>query len=409
VVNLEKVVRTIGALASDGRLSSSDILERLESEGAFRSSEGDSPLADETVDAVRVLSVHKSKGLEWPVVILPNVAGDSGKGQERESVVVDVLAPRSLIVKSKRSQSPGYATFKKEKQLHEEAESRRLFYVAATRARQQLILAVGALDRGKPPWLEALGAWGYCLGSGRKWPEAESFMGGAVRHRVFEKVSEEDGRASATKLDEGLLDAVREFRQAREHASSFEDPFYHPGTELEENENDAEDAPPRPLLSGGRDRRLARAAGDTVHLLLEVWDRNDQAWLFDHVENAAVVAASRERVSTDDVASEARAILERARDDGQLRTLAGREVLGREMPILYRDDGGRLWEGKIDLLAGNPEQPEVLDYKTSRAQSVEELERKYEGQIKRYAEGVQRALDRKEPVPARIVHLPPKE
>jgi len=30
------------------------------------------PLADETLDAVRILSIHKAKGLEWPVVVLPD-------------------------------------------------------------------------------------------------------------------------------------------------------------------------------------------------------------------------------------------------------------------------------------------------------------------------------------------------
>ena len=35
--------------------------------------EGESPLADETYNAVRLLTIHKAKGLEYPMVFLPSL------------------------------------------------------------------------------------------------------------------------------------------------------------------------------------------------------------------------------------------------------------------------------------------------------------------------------------------------
>lgn len=410
VANLNKAVRRIADLARDGRLSSNEILDRMEGDGAFRSPEGDSPLADETVDAVRVLSVHKSKGLEWPVVILPDVAAESNKGQERDAVVVDVYARRSLVVKSKRHQSPAYARYKGENRAHEQAESRRLFYVATTRAREELVLVVGAPGRGtQPPWLEALAAWGYRLKSGDAFPKEEQFDAGSVRHLVLPKIREEQGGDVSSGIDEELLEAVRACSVAREAAAKAGDPFHFPGSES--NENDWDPADPQRPRDGVRsvDRNLARAIGDVVHLLLEVWDRKDEGWIFDHIDAAARVIAHRENFVEGDLVRAVRGVLTNARDDGRLRELVDLQVLGREVPVLYRDGDGKLWEGKIDLLAGDVDDPEVVDYKTSRVVSERELEDRYRGQVSRYAEGVQRALRRDRHVQARLVHLPPED
>ena len=75
--------------------------------------------------------------------------------------------------------------------------------------------------------------------------------------------------------------------------------------------------------------------------------------------------------------------------------------------VLYRDREGTSWEGKMDLLAGTIDAPEVVDFKTSEITSPDRLEELYGAQLRRYAEGVRRALTRKQEVPWRIVHFPP--
>jgi len=80
-------------------------------------------------DAVDILTVHQSKGLEWPVVFLPALVSRrfpaQKAGQEQ-----DWLLPESLFTQEARQRYQGG-----------EMEERRLFYVAITRARDMLYLS----------------------------------------------------------------------------------------------------------------------------------------------------------------------------------------------------------------------------------------------------------------------------
>jgi len=111
---------------------------------------GDDPATadpDPDLDAVSVMTIHKAKGLEFPVVVLPGlVAGRFPSAARRESLVM----PDALI---------GGAVLDRDPQVPEE---RRLFYVGMTRARDELILTHAAdyggarVRRISPFVLEAL-------------------------------------------------------------------------------------------------------------------------------------------------------------------------------------------------------------------------------------------------------------
>ena len=85
--------------------------------------------ADPDEDAVHVLTVHKAKGLEFPVVFLVGCAEQKFPGEGRRDPIPlpDALANETL--------APADA------HLHEE---RRLFYVAMTRAKDELVLTSAA-------------------------------------------------------------------------------------------------------------------------------------------------------------------------------------------------------------------------------------------------------------------------
>jgi DNA helicase-2/ATP-dependent DNA helicase PcrA len=93
---------------------------------------GDDPATadlDPDVDAVSVLTVHKAKGLEFPVVFLPGLVADRFPMRSRP----DTLALPLALVKEILPEG--------DFQLQEE---RRLFYVAMTRARDELVLSHAA-------------------------------------------------------------------------------------------------------------------------------------------------------------------------------------------------------------------------------------------------------------------------
>lgn len=80
---------------------------------------------DPDIDAVNILTAHASKGLEWPVVFIANCVADRFPSRKKRDPlpIPDGLVPEKLP----------------EEDVHTE-EERRLFYVAATRAKQYLFL-----------------------------------------------------------------------------------------------------------------------------------------------------------------------------------------------------------------------------------------------------------------------------
>lgn len=109
-----------------------------------RESEGQ---IDDSADAVRLMSIHQSKGLEFPVVIIPDLHRQPDN--RREWWVLD--RHRGLTVKvpdgrGRQVAGAAFITFAERAKRREEFESMRLLYVAATRAQDRLILSGAAKD-----------------------------------------------------------------------------------------------------------------------------------------------------------------------------------------------------------------------------------------------------------------------
>ena len=100
--------------------------------------------AENAGDAVRIMTAHGSKGLQAPVVILPDV----GKGGMRPVLLWDAAAPGSppdrpdipLWAPRKEFQAPAWKEADRRRQEAEAEEENRLLYVALTRAEDRLLV-----------------------------------------------------------------------------------------------------------------------------------------------------------------------------------------------------------------------------------------------------------------------------
>ena len=101
------------------------------------------PDRDPDDDALRILTVHGAKGLEFPIVLL---TGLGAKRQWRKPAVVVDRRGRRVEVRSGDFQTAGYAALESIEERIDQAERVRLLYVAATRARA-LSMCPGTLPR----------------------------------------------------------------------------------------------------------------------------------------------------------------------------------------------------------------------------------------------------------------------
>ena len=113
------------------------------------------PAAAEGIDAVRLLSIHKSKGLEFPVVVVANLGGRFNETDLRQPMLLDEalgLCPSVDLADPPRRHPTLPLLLARRRQAADlRGEELRLLYVAFTRASQKLLLAGTAGRRTAVP------------------------------------------------------------------------------------------------------------------------------------------------------------------------------------------------------------------------------------------------------------------
>ncbi|OGL45519.1 MAG: hypothetical protein A2W05_04840 [Candidatus Schekmanbacteria bacterium RBG_16_38_10] len=117
--------------------------------------EGESPLADETINAVKILSIHKAKGLEFPVVIIPDLHGSQNASPEKVEIKYNWLKDK-VGIKIGDIENTDYDYVNNHVKDKLSAEEKRILYVAMTRAREMLILTGSGDARGKSNFIATI-------------------------------------------------------------------------------------------------------------------------------------------------------------------------------------------------------------------------------------------------------------
>lgn len=145
LIELHERARQFGTFQRQGLRRFMRFLESLRDEHDL----GQPTIATEVDDAVRIMSIHHSKGLEFPVVIVPDVGKQHNLRDSEGMILVDREGGVGLCcVDEERGvwyPSLPWLLVRERMRRQSLAEEMRVLYVAMTRAREHLIL-VGTCD-----------------------------------------------------------------------------------------------------------------------------------------------------------------------------------------------------------------------------------------------------------------------
>jgi ATP-dependent helicase/nuclease subunit A len=151
LANVAHVIDLARRYEAEGGISFRGFIEALR-EQAESGEAGEAPILEEGSDGVRLMTVHKAKGLEFPVVILADMTA-----KLRASVASRYLdSERNVCAIRLGGCAPADLLEHEDEELQrDEAEGIRVAYVAASRARDLLVIpAVG--DEEREGWIQPL-------------------------------------------------------------------------------------------------------------------------------------------------------------------------------------------------------------------------------------------------------------
>ena len=400
-----RLQRNIEKLLADAHKSQlvgvGDFLEYVQALRDVGARESEAPV--EAGGAAQLMTVHKAKGLEFPVVAIADAA------HERRGSLGPVLLDSDLgVLLSIKDQDKALPVMRRLASLREDdredAEDCRLLYVAATRAKEKLIVSGharrkkdGTLSLGG--WLERLGqATGladvFCADEwvGPQTIELQLGVSCTLFPGSFEfPLSIERAASSVTSKPIGeqeQLDLVAPLASTTSQQSDEK-------TRAREVE-----PPPRVWRVVPRAKRPTGPAwveGKLVHEAIRRWRFPDvpdfEAFLYPH----ALEAGLTDRTEIANAMREARRLLERFRAHPLWAEMNSAERW-HELPYTIADTLGIHAAGVIDVLYRNGAAWTIADFKTDEIRRVDQVARriaegKYDEQLRRYADATRAQLE----------------
>jgi len=393
VANLYKALELAGSVEEKGVRSFKRVVDFIKARTTVETEEAESPVLEEGEDYVRLLTVHKAKGLEFPIVVLP----DLGSGS-RKTDTVQLLADRTggtfEVKLGKNIQSLGWQDMKEIEDAEADAERRRLLYVAFTRARDGLIVPVLKGDKGSPMnYLEE--AIPGLFDRKVQAPEGTTLVerSYAPRSPVVRKPLPDPPGDKRSQLKEilaaresSLLLARERIREAARRGMVFS------VTDVLE-----ELFPTSGERAGGDEGEEGRKLGEIVHQLLEK---------VDYPSRSITPGSEPDSDQASALTEEAHAIVTAALQSPAVGNIARADRVLKETPFGIRL-GGAVIEGRIDLVFKTGDVFRILDFKTEQFPGDDDPRLpRYRLQLAMYALGFEKTVGIR-PAEAIILFLKP--
>jgi ATP-dependent exoDNAse (exonuclease V) beta subunit len=410
--NLRKLARLARSYEDLRGLDLEGFVRFVEEQEAVGAHELEAVAEEEGADAVRLLTIHAAKGLEFDVVVVADAGREQAAPAPDEILALAdgrfgfrVADPAS----SRRRGAFDYEAVKKARKAEEEAERLRLYYVAMTRARERLLVS-GAVDSAATDVSSPIG---WVLDRLRAHEDLAAAAEGPVEI--------ERGEARFTiRLDRGSVEAEAppaetvsdEAEQLLLFAAGGESHAVPPAPVLAPLH-----APPTPPLhrvrslsytalalfercsyryyaqrvAGMREVATAHVAGDGGLAATEVGDAAHR--LLEQVDLRAPLVPDLDQVqgwyptATPEEVERIRAYVSNFCESELARRLTGLDGVAPERPFAFEHDGV-LIHGRLDVLHREGPRALVVDYKTNalgEADPAEIIERDYRLQRLVYA------------------------
>ncbi len=152
MANIRKLMRLAREYEADAGRDVRGFIDFVAERDLIQEREGQAPLEAEDLDAVRLMTVHRAKGLEFPLVAVADLGKEGTRRRQPPcgSPKTGRVGIRLAQLGGGAIDSEQLARIKERQKVEDEEEEQRVFYVAMTRAEQRLILS-GATDLVKLP------------------------------------------------------------------------------------------------------------------------------------------------------------------------------------------------------------------------------------------------------------------
>lgn len=318
-------------------------------------------LSERDHDAVRIMTIHSAKGLEFPVVVLAGL--NAGRGHAKPAPLLfgggTVEAALTEFVRT-----PGFEELESRERQMEEAEQNRLLYVATTRARDHLVVSLHHAERRRDCHAARLEE--VCRHHPTLWrrlPAAETIaqqqqldVEGNVERGPVELDSDHElsPRSEWDRRRRALLERAADPRTVS--ATGLAKLARRQTSDADPDTADDEVAAERPAWRRGR---AGTGVGRAVHAVLQSVDL---------ATGEGIEELAKKESWAEGVPGRARDVARLARAGLASEPVRDAVTCGRFWREVYvgAPFGDRVLEGYVDLLVDGPKGLTVVDYKTIR-------------------------------------------